>query len=76
LQNAKQTEAIASNAAHAHMAATNEYGKSQFSYNEVNDGYIFSQRHLLKAYKPRKENAEYSGHNSHQESAKKASVEE
>ncbi len=53
---------VVSKADHAHMAATNEYGKSQFKYDEVNDGYICPQGHLLKAYKPRKENAKYSGH--------------
>ncbi len=44
------------------MAATNEYGKSQFKYDEVHDGYICPQGHLLKAYNPRKTNAKYSGH--------------
>lgn len=53
---------IVSKADHAHAAATNEYGKSQFRYDEENDGYICPQGHLLKAYKPRKENAKFAGH--------------
>ncbi len=57
---------IVSKADHAHTAATNEYGKAQFRYDEVNDGYICPQGHLLKAYKPRKENAKYSGHKRYQ----------
>ena len=53
---------IVSKADHAHTAATNEYGKSQFRYDEENDGYICPQGHLLKAYKPRKENAKFAGY--------------
>ncbi|MDD2482396.1 MAG: transposase [Lutispora sp.] len=53
---------IVSKADHSHMAATKEYGKSQFTYDEANDGYICPQGHLLKAYKSRKENAKYAGH--------------
>ena len=43
------------------MAATKEYGKTQFRYDEVNDGYICPEGHLLKAYNHRKENAKYPG---------------
>jgi transposase len=57
---------IVSKADHSHMAATKEYGKSQFKYDEVNNGYICPQGHLLKAYNPRKENAKYSGHTRYQ----------
>ncbi|MHB1418073.1 MAG: IS1182 family transposase [Bacillota bacterium] len=53
---------IVSKADHAHMAATVEYGKSKFTYDEGNDAYICPQGQLLKAYKPRKENAIYAGH--------------
>jgi transposase len=45
---------IVSKADHSHMAATKEYGKSQFKYDEENDGYICPQGHLLKAYNHRK----------------------
>jgi hypothetical protein len=48
---------IVSKADHSHMAATKEYGKSQFKYDEGNDGYICPQGNLLKAYNHRKEYA-------------------
>ena len=54
---------IVSKANHSHMAATIGYGKSQFKYDEENDGYICPQGHVLKAYKSRKENAKYADHN-------------
>lgn len=57
---------IVSKADHSHMAATKEYGKSQFRYDEVNDGYVCPQGHLLKAYNPRKENGKYAGHKRYQ----------
>lgn len=57
---------IVSKADHSHMAATMEFGKSQFRYDEVNDGYICPQGYLLKAYNPRKENAKYQGHKRYQ----------
>ena len=53
---------IVSKADHSHMAATEEYGKSQFKYDEVKDGYICPRGHLLKPYNARKENAKYPGH--------------
>lgn len=49
---------IVSKADHSHMAATKEYGKSQFKYDEENDGYICPQGHLLKAYNHRKKYTE------------------
>lgn len=54
---------IVSKADHSHMAATIGYGKSQFKYDEENDGYICPQGHILRAYKSRKENAKYADHN-------------
>lgn len=57
---------IVSKADHSHMAATKEFGKSQFRYDKVNDGYICPQGHLLKAYNPRKENGKYAGHKRYQ----------
>ena len=57
---------IVSKADHSHMAATKEYGKSQFRYDEVNDGYICPQGNLLKAYNHRKENAKYPGNKRYQ----------
>lgn len=54
-----------SRADHSHMAATKEFGKSQFRYDEANDGYICPQGHLLKAYNPRK-NAKFPGHKRYQ----------
>jgi hypothetical protein len=36
------------------MAATKEYGKAQFSYDESQDGYICSEGHLLRIYHHRK----------------------
>jgi transposase len=57
---------IVSKADHSHMAATKEYGKSHFKYDEAKDGYICPQGHLLKAYNPRKENAKYPGHKRYQ----------
>jgi hypothetical protein len=47
-----------SKADHLHMAATKEYAKSQFKYDEENDGYICPQGHLLKAYNHREKYAE------------------
>lgn len=55
-----------SRADHSHMAATKKFGKSQFKYDEANDGYICPQGHLLKAYNPRKENAKFPGHKRYQ----------
>lgn len=52
---------IVSKADHSHSAATKEFGKEQFKYDEVNDGYICPEGHLLKAYNPRKENPKYEG---------------
>lgn len=49
---------IVSKADHAHMAATKEYGKSQFKYDEEHDGYVCPQGHLLKAYNHRKKCSE------------------
>jgi transposase len=49
---------IVSKADHSHMAATKEYGKSQFKYDEEKDGYICPQGHLLKAYNHRKKYTE------------------
>jgi transposase len=46
---------VVSKADHSHMAATKEYGKSQFKYDEQNDGYICPQGQLLKAYNHKKE---------------------
>ena len=46
---------IVSKADHSFMAATKEYGKAQFRYDENQDGYICPQGHLLKAYHHRKE---------------------
>lgn len=60
---------IVSKADHSHMAATKEYGKSQFKYDGVNDGYICPQGHLLKAYTSRKENAKYPGYKRYHNSA-------
>jgi transposase len=57
---------IVSKADHSHMAATKGYGKSQFKYDEENDGYICPQGHLLKAYNARKETSKYSGHKRYQ----------
>jgi len=53
---------IVSKADYSHMAATVGYGKSQFKYDEENDGYICPQGHVLRAYKQRKENAKYADH--------------
>jgi len=53
---------IVSKADHSNRAATVEYGKSRFHYDEDQNGYICPQGHFLKAYKPRKENAKYAGH--------------
>ena len=47
---------VVSKADHSHMAATKAYGKTQFKYDEENNGYICPQGHLLKAYAPRKQN--------------------
>jgi transposase len=55
-------KAMVSKADHSHMAATKEFGKAQFQYDEVNDGYICPEGHFLKAYNPKKENAKYAGH--------------
>ena len=52
---------IVPKADHSHMAATKEYGKSQFQYDEENDAYICPQGQLLKAYKPRKKNPKIPG---------------
>jgi len=57
---------IVSKADHSHMAASKGYGKQKFEYDEENDGYICPQGQLLKAYKPRKENAKYAGHKRYQ----------
>lgn len=46
---------IVSKADHSFMAATKEYGKSQFKYDQTQDGYICPEGHLLKAYHHRKE---------------------
>lgn len=45
---------IVSKADHSFMAATKEYGKTQFRYDEAQDGYICPEGHLLK-YHHRKE---------------------
>jgi transposase len=47
---------IVSKADCSHMAATKAYGKTQFKYDEENNGYLCPQGHLLKAYVPRKQN--------------------
>ena len=41
---------IVSKADHSHMAATKGYGKIQFKYDGVQDGYICPQGHLLQSY--------------------------
>ena len=46
---------IVSKADHSFMAATKEYGKAQFRYDENQDGYICPEGHLLKVYHHRKE---------------------
>ena len=46
---------IVSKADHSHMAATKEYGKMQFKYDEAQGGYICPQGHLLQAYHHRRE---------------------
>jgi hypothetical protein len=53
---------IVSKADHSHMAATTGFGKSQFKYDEENDGYICPQGNILKPYKTRKANAKYADH--------------
>lgn len=53
---------IVSKADHSHMAATIGFGKSQFKYDEKNDGYICPQGNILKPYKTRKANAKYVDH--------------
>ena len=45
---------IVSKADHSQMAATKEYGKAQFKYDEKNNGYICPQGHFLRAYNLRK----------------------
>lgn len=57
---------IVSKADHSHMAATKEYGKSQFKYDEENDGYICPQGNLLKAYNHRKEYSKQKDHKRYQ----------
>lgn len=42
---------IVSKADPANASANQEFRKSQFQYDELNDGYICPQGHLLKAYK-------------------------
>lgn len=51
-----------SKAYHSHMAASIGYGKSQFKYDDENDGYICPQGHILRANKTRKVNAKYADH--------------
>lgn len=46
---------IVSKADHSFMAATKEYGKTQFSYDEDQDGYICPEGHLLRVYHHRKQ---------------------
>jgi len=46
---------IVSKADNSFMAATKEYGKTEFRYDATQDGYICPQGHLLKAYHHRKE---------------------
>ena len=67
---------IVSKADHSHMAATKEYGKSQFKYDEENDGYICPQGNLLKAYNHRKEYSKQNDHKRYQnyEACSKCSV--
>lgn len=57
---------IVSKADHSHMAATKEYGKSKFKYDEQNDGYICPQGQLLKAYNHRKEYSKETEHKRYQ----------
>jgi transposase len=49
---------IVSKADHSFMAATKEYGKAAFQYDEKQDGYICPQGHLLKAYHHRRKYTE------------------
>ena len=49
---------IVSKADHSHMAATKEYGKSQFQFDKKTEGYFCPQGHLLKPYKSRKKYSE------------------
>ncbi len=49
---------IVSKADHSFMAASKEYGKAAFQYDEKQDGYICPQGHLLKAYHHRRKYTE------------------
>ncbi len=53
---------IVSKADHSNTAATLEYGKSKFIYDEKKDAYICPQGHRLHPYKPRKKNPKLAGH--------------